>query len=145
MLNDVNPINQHSMTCNLRYNFTYILVFCSLAHNMITSNILSPSGSTQTTTTSHNQFFSFSIANQPSSYYPRPPNPSPNNPFPPYFHYHFLLFIFFFSLSRFLSFIFFCLLYFYSRFRELFRKKTSKKTPQHTQSVSAGHSCSLSH
>ena len=50
---------------------------------MITSNIPSPSGSIQTTTTSHNQFSSFT--NQLSSHYPIPPNVLPYNPFPPYF------------------------------------------------------------
>ena len=62
----------------------YALIFCSLAHDMITSNILSPSGSTQTTATSHNNFSSSS--NQPSSRYPiqLQPNISPYNSFPHY-------------------------------------------------------------
>ena len=50
---------------------------------MITPNVPSPSGSTQTIASSYNQFSSFS--NQPSSRYPMPPNILPYNPFPPYF------------------------------------------------------------
>ena len=61
----------------------YALIFCSLVMNMIISNIPLPTGSTQTTATSHNDFSSFS--NQPSSCYLIPPNLSPYNPFPPYF------------------------------------------------------------
>ena len=36
----------------------YVLIFCSSAHNMITSNVPSSSGSTQITATSHDQFSS---------------------------------------------------------------------------------------
>ena len=51
---------------------------------MITSNVPSPSGSTQATATSHSQFSFFS--NQPSSRYPIPPNLLPYDPlFPAYF------------------------------------------------------------
>ena len=53
-----------------------------IAYDMITSSISSPSGPTETTSTSHNQFSSF--ANQLSSHHPMPPNLLPYNPFPPY-------------------------------------------------------------
>ena len=64
----------------IRCRFIYALTFCSLAYDMIMSCIPSPSGSSQTTATSHSSF-----SNQPTSHYPSPTNLLPYNPFPPYF------------------------------------------------------------
>ena len=59
--------------------YLHSLILFSLAHSMIISNIPSPSGSTQTTATSHDSFSSFS--NQLSSRYTIPPNHLPYIPF----------------------------------------------------------------